>query len=158
MKRKWATVKIRFESRLSANSPGRYSILITSWIVASANDWTLTTRLPIPDEVVRSWTGYDAVSSTPWSLKDAELSLKSVFRAGTEWQEHKKNKDINAVPLQNSPEFFSRNPILRFFQVGKRFPWVFGMLPRLHENMLESEHLVCSATAKMKDELVYLSG
>jgi len=73
-------VKIHVKKTFNANSSGTYSILITSCIVACANDWTLTTRLPIPNEIVRSWTGYDAVSSTQWSLKDAVSLITTTLR------------------------------------------------------------------------------
>jgi len=42
---------------------------------------------------------------------------------------------------------------MHFLKVGETSVYVFGMLPRLLENLLESEKLFCSATAATKTAL-----
>jgi len=44
-------------------------------------------------------------------------------------------------------KLFTRNPVTCYLEVDKTCVDVFGLLPRFLNNLLESENLVCSATA-----------
>jgi len=46
-----------------------------------------------------------------------------------------------------------RNPVVCFLEVDKKCVDVFDILPRFVENLLQSENLVCNATAMTKSTL-----
>jgi len=49
----------------------------------------------------------------------------------------------------HSPKLFMRDPVVCFLEVNKTWD-VLGIFPRFLENFLESENLVCGATARKK--------
>jgi len=65
------------------------------------------------------------------------------FGTGVQWVDGQKQATANTAQPQHSSQLSTRNPVVRFFEVGKTRADIFRIL----ENSLQS---VCSATARTK--------
>ena len=64
-----------------------------------------------------------------------------------QWLDGQQLPAVNTVPQQHSQSFSRGSRWYAFSRSTKR---VFGVLPRIRKNLLESESLVCSAAAVVK--------
>jgi len=81
------------------------------------------------------------------------VDTDTIFWAEIQLLDGQKEASVNTVLPQYSPKLFTRNLVIYFPKVNKTFVYVFGMLPRFLENLLESGNLLCSATAMTKTAL-----
>jgi len=77
------------------------------------------------------------------------------FWAGIQWLDGQEQAAVNTVlPQPSLTKAFHERPNLMFFsKVDKTCLDIFGILQRFIETLLESENLVCSATARTKTAL-----
>ena len=101
-------------------------------------DSTHHCRSPTP-----TLNGCDLTPSTQSQSSELEYSLL----------DGQQEAPVNTVFPQHPPQLFTRNPAIYIPEVDKTCAYVFGRLPGFLKNLLESETLVCSATATTKTAL-----
>jgi len=68
----------------------------------------------------------------------------------------KQQLTINAIFLQNPPNFLSRKPVICFFEVNKAFKEIFAIFIRLLKDWIQSKDLVRGAVTRTKTTLPIL--
>jgi len=81
------------------------------------------------------------------------INTNTNLRLAVERFNGKQQLTINAILLQNPPNFISRNPVIWFFEVNKACKEVFAIFPRFLKDLLQSEDLAHGAATWAKSAL-----
>jgi len=85
------------------------------------------------------------------------VDVDTMFWARIQLLDGQQEVPVNTVFPQRPPKLFTRNATICFPEVDKARAYVFGMLPRFRDNLLESGGLVYSATAATKPHWILSS-